>query len=113
MSKNHVQAILANSKQGSDGTVTITLYQVSALLGIPIKSLFKSKALCKRLLANGFEMHSLTDNSDIPDWVVICILEHFAYENKTPNEQATDLFRLFAVRGFGTIGIIESGLLKK
>jgi len=101
-----LKGVLTKSKVDSEGRVTIPLSEVSNLLGISTKLLFRSRALCKKLLASGFEMHSLTDNSEIPHWVVICMMEYFAYESKTPNEYVLNLFRTFTAIGYTEVSLM-------
>ena len=101
-----LKSVLAKSKVDSEGRVTITLSEVSDLLGISTKLLFRPRVLCKKLLVSGFEMHSLTDDSDIPQWVVICMMEYFAYESKTPNEYVLNLFRTFTAIGYTEVSLM-------
>lgn len=101
-----LKSVLAKSKVDSEGRVTITLSEVSDLLDIPTKLLFRPRALCKKLLSSGFEMHSITDNSDIPHWVVICMMEYFAYESKVPNEYVLNLFRTLTAIGYMEVSLM-------
>ena len=59
-----------------------------------------------KLLSSGFEIRSLTDNSDIPHWVVICMMEYFAYESKTPKRYVLNLFRTFTAIGYTEVSLM-------